>query len=58
LRDSEKVNLSLHGHKHAFDDGEPYEDGIRYLVSTSMDERMYLLIKLAGSNIKMTQIHY
>jgi predicted phosphodiesterase len=58
LKESNKVNLSLHGHRHSFQDGEPYGDGIRYLVSTSMDERMYLLIKLFDNNTLVQKVYY
>jgi 3',5'-cyclic AMP phosphodiesterase CpdA len=58
LRESGKVNLSLHGHRHSFQEGEPYGDGIRYIVSTSMDDRMYLLIKLFGDSFTMEKVFY
>jgi Icc protein len=58
LRESGKVNLSLHGHRHSFQEGEPYGDGIRYIVSTSMDDRMYLLIKLFGNSFTMEKVFY
>jgi 3',5'-cyclic AMP phosphodiesterase CpdA len=58
LKRSGKVNLSLHGHKHSFEEGEPYRDGIRYVVSTSMDERMYLQIKLFGTRFTVEKIYY
>jgi 3',5'-cyclic AMP phosphodiesterase CpdA len=58
LRESGKVNLSLHGHRHSFQEGEPYGDGIRYIVSTSMDDKMYLLIKLFGNSFTMKKVYY
>lgn len=58
LRNSDKVKLSLHGHRHAFEEHEPYSDGIRYLVSTSMDQRMYLVIKLFDDQFIFSKIYY
>ncbi|WP_439559311.1 metallophosphoesterase family protein [Dyadobacter sp.] len=46
LRDNPNVNMSLYGHQHSFTDGEYYKDGVRYVVTTSMGARGYLLIKL------------
>ena len=58
LEESGKVPLSLHGHRHSFHESEPYGDGIKYLVSTSMDERMYLIIKLYDDQITFEKIFY
>jgi 3',5'-cyclic-AMP phosphodiesterase len=58
LSESGKINLSLHAHKHGFKDTIPYNDGIRYLVSTSMDERMYLLIKFYDGQYTYKKIYF
>ena len=58
LRASGKVNLSLHAHRHVFLDTIPYEDGIRYLFSTSMDERMYLLLKIYNGQHSYQKMYY
>ncbi|RAW01892.1 metallophosphoesterase [Pseudochryseolinea flava] len=58
LQSSEKVKLSLHAHKHTFKDTIPYSDGIRYLVSTSMDERMYLIIKIYGDQYEYKKVYF
>jgi 3',5'-cyclic AMP phosphodiesterase CpdA len=58
LEESGKVPLSLHGHRHSFHESEPYADGIKYLVSTSMDERMYLIIKLYDDQVTFEKIFY
>ncbi|WP_157488153.1 metallophosphoesterase family protein [Dyadobacter crusticola] len=54
LGDNPNVNMSLYGHQHSFADGEYYKDGVRYVVTTSMGARGYLLIKLweGGHDIK------
>ncbi len=58
LEGSNKVKLSLHGHRHSFDEREPYDDGIRYIVSTSMDERMYVVIKFFGDKFTSHKVSY
>jgi 3',5'-cyclic AMP phosphodiesterase CpdA len=58
LHESGKVKLSLHGHRHTFEEGEPYHDGVQYVVSTSMDERMYLIIKLFDDHFTFRKIYY
>lgn len=58
LSTSGKVKLSLHAHKHTFKDTIPYDDGIRYLVSTSMDERMYLIVKFYGNQYHYKKIYF
>jgi 3',5'-cyclic-AMP phosphodiesterase len=58
LRESPKVNVSLHGHRHAYSNAEHYGDGVRYIVSTSMNERMYLVIKLWGDQYRVEEIYY
>lgn len=58
LVNSGKVNLSLHGHQHTYRNSEYYHDGIRYVVSTSMDHRMYLIIKVWESKYYVEEVYY
>jgi Icc protein len=58
LRNSGKVKLSLHGHKHSYHNTIPYDDGIRYVVSTSMDDRMYLIIKMWDDQYSIKELYY
>lgn len=58
VQDSRKVKLCLHSHQHTFRDTIPYSDNIRYLISTSMDDRMYLLIKLFDGQYTYEKIYY
>lgn len=58
LHNAPKVNLSLHGHRHAYSNTEHYQDGVRYIVSTSMEERMYLLIRLWDDQFDVREIYY
>jgi 3',5'-cyclic-AMP phosphodiesterase len=58
LSQSGKVNLSLHGHQHTFRDTTFNGSAIRYVVSTSMNERMYLIVKLWGDQVDVKKIFY
>jgi 3',5'-cyclic-AMP phosphodiesterase len=58
LARSGRVNLSLHGHRHAYSNTEYYDDGVRYVVSSSMDNRMYVMIKLWGSAYSVKEVYY
>lgn len=58
IQESGKVKLSIHAHQHTFSDTVPYNDGIRYLVSTSMEERMYLLVTIVKGEYQYTKVYY
>jgi 3',5'-cyclic AMP phosphodiesterase CpdA len=58
LAQSGKVNLSLHGHQHTYRNSEFYDDGVRYIISSSMDDRMYVMIKLWGSSYEVQEIFF
>ena len=58
LAASNKVAVSLHGHTHKYSNTQPYEDGIQYIVSTSMNERMYLILKLWEDKYSVEEIYY
>lgn len=58
LSQSGRVAMSLHAHRHTFEYGQPYQDGTDYLVATSMNERMYLVIRLYGHQYTFTKIFY
>jgi 3',5'-cyclic AMP phosphodiesterase CpdA len=58
LLTSGKVNLSLHGHQHTYRNSIYYNDGVRYVVSTNMAERMYLIIRLWGDSYQIEEVYY
>lgn len=58
LRSSGNVRVSLHAHRHAYQNAEYYQDGIQYIVSTSMDNRMYLQVKLWPGGYAVKKIYY
>lgn len=58
LAKDKNVKLSLHGHQHAFNDGEFYDDGVRYFVTTSMNKRGYALVSVWDSGFDIKRIEY
>lgn len=58
LSQSGKVNLSMHGHTHHYENTIHYDDGVRYLVSASMDKRMFLHVTLINDQYTIREIYY
>lgn len=58
LKSSGKVNLSLYAHQHTFKDLEPYEDGIRYVVASSMADLFYVKINVWGDSVSVEKVSY
>jgi Icc protein len=58
LADDPNVRYSLYGHQHTFKDGEFYEDGVYYFVTTSMGARGYLLVSSWKDGYKIDRIEY
>jgi 3',5'-cyclic-AMP phosphodiesterase len=58
LAHSGKINLSLHAHQHAYHNSEYYDDGIRYVISTSMNERMYVVIRVWSDQYTVQEVYY
>lgn len=58
LAASNKVTLSLHAHQHSFSEGTWYDETIPFLITTSMEERMYVLIKVYGGKFTYEKIYY
>lgn len=48
------IKFTLYGHQHAFKEGEFYEDGVEYYLTTSTGARGYLIISTwaGGYNVK------
>jgi 3',5'-cyclic-AMP phosphodiesterase len=55
LAESKKVKLSMHGHQHQFSVSKPYNDGVTYLVSASMNKRTYTLVTVWGDQFKIQE---
>ena len=58
LANNGKVNLSLHGHQHKFTIEDHYEDGITYVVATTVGKRGYALIKLYNGTFSVEKVFY
>lgn len=58
LASNGRVNLSLHGHEHSFSIGEKYDNGITYVVATSVGKRGYALITTFNGDFTIEEIHY
>jgi Icc-related predicted phosphoesterase len=58
LSSSNKVSMSLHGHRHSFSSSMPYEDGLPYLVVGSTKKRNYALITTSGDQVQYEERYY
>ncbi len=58
LRNSGKVDLSLHGHLHSFSESEPYNDGITYFITTAQKKRGFALITLWEGGKRIERIEF
>lgn len=58
LAQDPNVRFTLYGHQHTFKDGEYYNDGVHYYVTTSMGERGYLLVTSWNDGYKVERITY
>jgi 3',5'-cyclic-AMP phosphodiesterase len=57
LRDN-NVNISIHGHKHAYSKAEYFGDGIRYVTIGSPQKRSYALLTITPYEIAVEKIEY
>ncbi|MCE7064858.1 metallophosphoesterase [Dyadobacter sp. CY326] len=58
LADDDNVKFSLYGHQHTFRDGEFYEDGVHYYLTTSTGERGYWLFTTWKGGYKAERVAY
>jgi len=52
------VKFTLYGHQHAFKEGEFYDDGVNYILTTSMGNRGYMIISTWKGGYKVDRIEY
>lgn len=52
------VKFSLYGHQHRFHDGEMYEDGVHYYLTTSMGARGYMVVTTWQGGYKVERIEF
>lgn len=58
LSQNKNVKFTLYGHQHTFKDGEFYNDGVHYYLTTSMGERGYMLFTTWKGGYKAERITY
>lgn len=58
MSSSQKIRLSLHGHKHAASRTSPYDDGFEYLVVGSMNKRAYYIISVGEKGYHIEERNY
>lgn len=58
LRETPGFLVSLHGHIHNHTDEYPFNDGIRYITSFSLDQPSFLLLKISGGTILKEVVAY
>jgi Icc protein len=58
LGSSPNVRFSLYGHQHHFLDGEFYDDGVHYYVTTSMGARGYLVVSTWKDGYKVEKVEF
>jgi Icc protein len=58
LSQNSNVKFTLYGHQHTFKDGEFYNDGVHYYLTTSMGERGYMLFTTWKGGYKAERITY
>lgn len=58
LKNSGKVKLTLYAHQHGYSDEEYYGDGVRYVVVSSMKERLFVVINIWADGFSLKKIQY
>ncbi len=53
-----RVKLSIHGHTHSYDYGEPYSDGVPYLVADDIGDRNYVTVTLSAATMLVERIFF
>lgn len=58
LKEAQNVLISLHGHQHISRDFYPYNDGIRYLNSNSVQRRMFFVLEIYNGEVHKIPVTY
>ncbi|NIJ54170.1 metallophosphoesterase family protein [Dyadobacter arcticus] len=58
LGSNPNVKMSLYGHKHSFNNGEFYNDGVHYYVTTSMGARGYWVVRVWKDGYYLEKIEF
>ena len=58
LASDPNVKFTLYGHQHTFKEGEFYEDGVHYFVTTSMGDRGYLVVTTWKGGYRIDKVEF
>lgn len=58
LADSGNSLLSIHGHTHSYKYGEPYADGVKYLVAPTLGKRSFVKVDVHGKEVRVEEVFY
>ncbi len=58
LAEDPNVKYTLYGHQHAFKEGEFYNDGVQYHLTTSMNKKGYLVVSTWKGGYKVDKIEF
>ena len=58
LRADSNFKISIYGHQHAFNESTPYNDGVKYIVTTSMKQKEYLIISVYKNGYHVNTISF
>lgn len=58
LADDPTVKFTLFGHQHRFYDGEFYDDGVAYYLTTSMGARGYMIVSTWDGGHKVERVEF
>lgn len=58
LASDPNVQISLYGHQHRFFEGEFYDDGIHYYLTTSMGARGYMIVSTWKGGYKVERVEF
>ncbi|WP_229248972.1 metallophosphoesterase family protein [Dyadobacter sandarakinus] len=58
LGDDPNVKMSLYGHNHSFSDGEYYNDGVHYFVTTTVGARGYMLVTVWKGGYDVQRVEF
>lgn len=53
-----RVMLSIHGHTHSYDYGQPFGDGVPYLVADDIGDRNYVAITLSDTALSVERVFF
>ncbi len=58
LIQSHQVAYSIHGHQHNFRFGQPFNDGQKYLVVDTIQNRNFIVVTVIGKRVSFERIKF